>query len=173
MWGNRNIAEFVRRGGNFLGLCAGAYYGCAAIAFEPGGPLEVIAQRELRFFPGRACGPVYSLGKFRYQSEEGAEIARLDPSSAVYYNGGCAFLDAEAHASVTVLARYADVAGRPPAIIQCAVGAGQALLSGVHPEYSAHWASVRRHLPPPLLAKLRAAEQERRALFRTLIEKIV
>jgi biotin--protein ligase len=64
--GNRNIAEFVRRGGNFLGLCAGAYYGCAAIAFEPGGPLEVIAQRELRFFPGRACGPVYSLGKFRF-----------------------------------------------------------------------------------------------------------
>jgi len=42
-----------------LGLCAGAYYGCARVVFEPGTPLEVVGDRELAFFPGVARGAAF------------------------------------------------------------------------------------------------------------------
>lgn len=52
-------AEFVHAGGRYLGLCAGAYYGCARVVFEPGTPLEVVGDRELAFFPGIARGAAF------------------------------------------------------------------------------------------------------------------
>jgi hypothetical protein len=30
------LAGYVERGGAYLGLCAGAYYACARVEFEPG-----------------------------------------------------------------------------------------------------------------------------------------
>ena len=39
--GNLKIRSFVERGGTYLGLCAGAYYGCRSIEFEKGFPLEI------------------------------------------------------------------------------------------------------------------------------------
>lgn len=45
--GNRRIAQFVRRGGKYLGLCAGGYYGCKRCEFEVGDKtVEVIGDRE-------------------------------------------------------------------------------------------------------------------------------
>lgn len=52
-------AEFVTQGGSYLGLCAGAYYACARVEFEPGTPLEVVGDRELAFFPGIAQGAAF------------------------------------------------------------------------------------------------------------------
>lgn len=40
--GNQVIRRFVQQGGAYLGLCAGAYYACAAIEFEPGHPRSVV-----------------------------------------------------------------------------------------------------------------------------------
>lgn len=69
---NKRLRAFVDQGGSYLGLCAGAYYACASFEFEKGNPLEVIASRELAFFPGMARGPAYGLGQFRYgNGEEG------------------------------------------------------------------------------------------------------
>jgi hypothetical protein len=50
-------ADFVRGGGAYLGLCAGAYYATARVVFEPGTPMEVVGDRALAFFPGigRGC----------------------------------------------------------------------------------------------------------------------
>lgn len=39
--GNAVIRRYVSSGGAYLGLCAGAYYACRRVEFEPGGPLEV------------------------------------------------------------------------------------------------------------------------------------
>ena len=58
--GNSLIRGFVESGGSYLGLCAGAYYGCGHVEFELGNPsMEVQGPRELRFFPGTAKGSVY------------------------------------------------------------------------------------------------------------------
>jgi glutamine amidotransferase-like uncharacterized protein len=54
------LVEYVRAGGAYLGLCAGAYYACSRVEFEPGGPLEVVGNRELGFFPGVAAGAAYA-----------------------------------------------------------------------------------------------------------------
>src|SRR5271168_1619470 len=46
--GNARIAQFVRRGGAYLGLCAGGYYGSQRCEFEVGDKhMEVVGSREL------------------------------------------------------------------------------------------------------------------------------
>ena len=72
---NDLIRQFVIEGGTYLGLCAGAYYGCSRVEFEVGTVLEVVGERELSFFPGTATGSVFK--SFDYQSERGAVAATL------------------------------------------------------------------------------------------------
>ncbi len=151
--GNDRISQYVRRGGAYLGLCAGAYYGSQKCEFEVGDPnMEVVGRRELAFFPGTSRGLAFK--GFVYGSEAGARavelLVQMDElsSSAVanfrsYYNGGGVFVDAEKYEShgVEVLARYGEAldvdsgkAGTRAAVVYCKVGDGCAILSGAHPE---------------------------------------
>lgn len=147
--GNSIITKFVRKGGKFIGFCAGGYYGSARCEFEVGNPiLEVSGARELKFFPGTARGGAYS--GFQYGNEEGARLARINVNkeflnidldlSYHYYNGGPVFVDAENYDNVTILGTYADEPtvqyGKIPAsAVHCKVGNGAAILIGSHPEY--------------------------------------
>lgn len=154
--GNAAITSFVRRGGRYLGFCAGAYYGSARCEFEVGDKvLEVTGPRELAFFPGTCRGGAFA--GFQYHSEAGARAALVRVSRhefpvrqpgmsdtlRTYYNGGGVFVDAAALASkgVHVLAEYEDEIdvdggnGRPAAAVHIPVGNGHALLFGLHPEY--------------------------------------
>ncbi|TVY52737.1 Biotin--protein ligase [Lachnellula cervina] len=153
--GNRRIEQYVRRGGAYLGLCAGAYYGSSRCEFEVGnGKLEVIGPRELSFFPGTCRGCAFK--GFVYHSEAGAKAVQLKVIKEAfktgilpqtfrsYYNGGGLFVDAGKYADkgVEILATYADqtdVEGgdRPAAVVYCKVGEGGALLTGPHPEFAA------------------------------------
>ncbi|GJN82259.1 biotin holocarboxylase synthetase [Purpureocillium lilacinum] len=151
--GNRRVADYVRRGGAYLGLCAGGYYGSARCEFEVGNkPLEVIGSRELAFFPGTCRGGAFK--GFEYQSERGARAAVLKVATgafkeevpqrfASYYNGGGVFVDAASvkNRKVEVLASYdeeIDVDGGDgkAAVVLCHVGDGKALLTGPHPEFA-------------------------------------
>lgn len=79
--GNRNIFNFVRNGGSYLGICAGAYYGCSSVQFAQGDPLlEVVGSRELAFFPGVSQGPVFA--GFDYASSAGAKAADVQLTQA-------------------------------------------------------------------------------------------
>ncbi len=132
---NGKIKDFVEKGGIYLGICAGGYYGCQSIEFDKGLPLEVCADRELAFFGGKAIGPAFGKGTFFYGSERGAKTVRLGTSEGgfySYYNGGCFFEGEMNH--VRVLARYLDLPRSPAAIIECSIGRGKAILSGVHLE---------------------------------------
>jgi biotin---protein ligase len=168
---NLRIRNYVMNGGRYLGICAGAYYGSASICFEPGNALEVIASRELAFFPGCANGPALGLGQFVYDSPAGARIVSLSlmdkyfskPDAKAYYNGGCTFAQAQTFPNVTVLAHY-DELKESPAIILCQVGKGKALLSGVHPEYRA-----RDLKDQNLRDQITLAEPQRKELFSRLI----
>ncbi|MBS0625537.1 MAG: biotin--protein ligase [Verrucomicrobia bacterium] len=161
--GNAQIRSFVEKGGKFIGICAGAYYGCSQVVFDPGHPLEVCGERELKFFPGSGIGPAYGFGTFHYNSPIGARAALLETEIGVfraYYNGGCYF-----EGDLTdckILARYGELAGKPPAIISRSIGQGEAILSGVHIEAS-----------PDILAEadplLRASEEMRQKFWNLLI----
>lgn len=150
--GNRRIQQYVRRGGAYLGLCAGAYYGSSRCEFEVGnGKLEVVGPRELSFFPGTCRGCAFK--GFVYHSEAGAKAVKLQVNKEAfkgasdlqdfrsYYNGGGLFVDAGKYADkgVEILATYADptdVDGGegPAAAICCKFGEGRAVLTGPHPE---------------------------------------
>lgn len=43
----RRIRDYVERGGSYLGICAGAYFGAAEVRFDTGGNMEVVGKREL------------------------------------------------------------------------------------------------------------------------------
>ncbi|RDA84274.1 hypothetical protein CP532_3337 [Ophiocordyceps camponoti-leonardi (nom. inval.)] len=149
--GNRRIEDYVRRGGAYLGLCAGGYYGSARCEFEVGNPpLDVVGPRELAFFPSTCRGAAFH--GFQYGSERGARAARLrvntaflddasvPESFASYYNGGGVFVDAAEDRNVHVLASYTDrldVDGGSAAVVLCSVGDGNAILCGPHPEFAA------------------------------------
>lgn len=149
--GNDNIRKYVENGGNYLGICAGAYYSADYIEFAKGdAELEVTGKRELKFFPGLVSGPTYLGFEHRdlYQFK-GTRAARLfwqleepfakNKEFLIFYNGGGSFMHPEKYANVEVLARYQPEADQasdyPAAIVECKVGSGTAILSGPHFEW--------------------------------------
>lgn len=145
--GNQKIKDFVASGGQYLGICAGGYYGASHIIFENGHlQNEIITDRALGFYSGTAEGPAYDLGVFEYNSEAGARIGYIttsneigDLSMPVYFNGGCYFhshqenkLPDNLEANVSILAKYADHENNPAAMITFSYGKGKVCLSGVH-----------------------------------------
>ncbi len=176
---NHRIRSYVSRGGTYLGLCAGAYYGASHVEFEKGHPLEVCGSRELAFFPGVAKGPAYGPRLFRYKSEKGSRVAKVDTVGAwihsdsepfhLYYNGGCYFESAEQHSNVAIFARYADLPGSPAALVRCEVEKGQAFLCGVHPEYPFTALNLLDPYSRTLLPSLSQGDLKRRLFWNALI----
>ncbi|KAI8379644.1 biotin-protein ligase [Radiomyces spectabilis] len=155
---NDRIRHYVEQGGRYLGICAGAYYGCATIEFEKGRPyMEVCGSRELGFFPGLSRGSMFP--GFVYNTEHGARAVemqiceeafrgnQMDPADlpetvTTYYNGGGYFAHADRYEGVDILARFmdrgicTDETSCPAAAIYCQRGFGHVVLISTHPEYS-------------------------------------
>ncbi|OJD40284.1 biotin apo-protein ligase [Diplodia corticola] len=155
--GNRRISQYVNRGGNYLGFCAGGYYGCKHCEFEVGDKkMEVVGDRELGFYPGVCRGLAFP--GFVYHSEAGTRAVELKvnkealmagggavpESFRTYYNGGGVFVDAEKlkDRGVETLASYTDKlhvdSGEgTAAVVYRKVGEGGVILTGPHPEFAA------------------------------------
>ncbi|SNX85152.1 related to BPL1 - biotin holocarboxylase synthetase [Melanopsichium pennsylvanicum] len=111
--GVAEVRNYVESGGNFFGICAGAYYASTHCTFEKHTDMQVDGARPgLRFFPGTCQGTVYP--GFVYESDKGARIVDIDrvlhaDRWRCHYNGGGAFMDAHKYVSqgVEVLAKYA------------------------------------------------------------------
>ncbi|KAI8783943.1 biotin--protein ligase [Biomphalaria glabrata] len=144
--GMQNLRDFVLGGGSYLGLGAGGYFGCDYIEFDKNGPLEKMAERELRFYPGIGRGPVYP--GFQYGSNKGLHAANITFSTGNFtatfssmIDGGGAFYPSDPPklgspvTSWTKIAIYTDITDQPTAIVKMEVGSGCAVLSGVHLEY--------------------------------------
>ncbi len=138
--GNQAIREYVENGGTYLGICAGAYYGCQHIEFQKNSPHEICETRELGFFNGVGIGCLPELTHHCYdetlQSANVTTIKINDRNFTCLYWGGCMFVP-HSETAHEVIATYQDIDGQPPAIISCAVGSGKAILSGVHFEVNA------------------------------------
>lgn len=134
--GNQRIKHYVENGGAYLGICAGAYYACAALDWLPEIEREKInGPRELAFHAGRATGPIRDYICQQDYDHIWDGIARLSwqgEEIKTLYRAGPMF---EAGQGETVLAGYADLKDTPPAIMHCTVGKGQAVLSSPHIEF--------------------------------------
>ena len=135
--GNALIRTYVENGGTYLGICAGAYYGAKSILWAKGTSQEIVGPRELSFCNTIATGPVSSLIEDGDVDKNWDAVTTLSfdgKEFPVLYKGGCVFSEPEDEA--TVLGRYSDIDGQPPAILHTPIGQGHAILSSPHIEYS-------------------------------------
>lgn len=175
--GNQRIKAYVEKGGAFLGICAGGYYGGNYVDFARGTDLEVLGNRELSFFPGSVKGPF--LADYDYKSESGARAAKvvlkspLQESShfTVYYNGGGCFVDADKKNNTTILAYY-GTERQDAAIIECRVGLGKAILSGVHFEYDPNLLNSDDKYLKQIIPILKDENSQRINLMEFLLERL-
>jgi glutamine amidotransferase-like uncharacterized protein len=138
--GNASIRRYVEHGGAFLGVCAGAYYACARVAFEPAAPDAITGVRELALFQGTGRGSLhelaapYALEHLRCAAL--ARVRRVDDSRelhALYWGGPELVPDPDAR--FTPLLTYVTPDGRGAlAAVTTNVGRGRAVLTGVHAE---------------------------------------
>ncbi|MCG8481027.1 MAG: BPL-N domain-containing protein [Spirochaetales bacterium] len=181
---NRIITSYVENGGNYIGLCAGAYYGCHAIEWaKDEGTEAVIGTRELAFYSGKAVGPIYQYIEERDFSKSWDGCAQIQFQSedplTVWYAGGPMF-EEPSHANERVRARYADLPGKPPAIVHIEVGKGRAILAGPHIEVNAdlYKNKITGHANPAydrqqtVLAELTKDTVKQRRLWRELLESL-
>lgn len=175
------IKKFVREGGAYLGICAGAYFASSRVEWEVGTPLEVVGDRALKFFPGTCRGCAYP--GFEYESEKGAQLLDItatihgdeteQPFEGIYYNGGGVFEGADSPQmrtlGVKVVARYPN--GKP-AGVTCVVERGTAALWGLHPEYSTNrdpYRTVLEHTSQADTGNMPVREQRRLELMRGVL----
>ncbi|KKA27259.1 hypothetical protein TD95_004097 [Thielaviopsis punctulata] len=188
--GNRIIADFVRKGGAYLGFCAGGYYGSQRCEFEVGDPvLEVVGSRELAFFTGTCRGGAFK--GFQYHSEAGARVVELKTRGLLgcpefvqsYYNGGGVFVPKKMTGysgyKFEVLASYeeelnVDGGEDKAAAVLCKVGLGFAILTGPHPEFCAENLYEHQDIPgyADLIQKLAKAEKGRSAFLKACLVKL-
>ncbi len=139
--GIRKIEQYVRKGGKFIGLCAGAYFVSAESRFEIPNQKAIEKKRSLRFFDGKAIGPlVHAEDYLSSLAARAAEVCfkiqdHLENGS-LYYQGGCYFSIDHDTKHTQILARYRHLAYLRAAAIKCKVGKGAAFLCGLHPEFS-------------------------------------
>ena len=173
--GTDKIRSYVLGGGNYLGLCAGAYFASQAIEFEKGGALEVCGSRSLKFFPGIAKGPAYGPNKYSYENARGVEAAKISWEGGechTYFNGGCLF-EAEDHFPwVKTLSHYVDLPGKPAAVLEIEIGKGLVLLSSVHIEYNPRLLNRKDPYLAKIIPALEKAEPIRRTIFRSYLKKL-
>lgn len=141
------IKNYVKQGGRYFGICAGAYMGCEMTKWAQGLPHEIIAENELSFFPGVAVGPVKAFGRGDNYNQTDAHLVTLEYQGKLVpslYLGGCVFKPNTANSyqasgdeksAYTVLASFADLPEKPAAIVSGQYGQGQWLLCSTHPEY--------------------------------------
>ena len=171
--GCSQIKKFVQNGGNYLGICAGAYFACDYIEFDLNGPLEVKGERKLKFFNGKATGPINKTFKYNTESEAMAVEVKfyeqtLSMDTIFYLNGGCNFIpnDSSTH---QVIAEYSS--NNSPAIINCSYGKGICILSGLHIEYDpSHLNKSNENIRLNVLPKL---TYEAYALLKALLTRII
>jgi glutamine amidotransferase-like uncharacterized protein len=177
--GNQKIRTYVEKGGAFLGICAGSYYGGEFVDFAKGATIEVQGKRELSFFPGIVRGPV--LAPYDYRTKIGARAAKIHWSDhlgfqnksvfTVFYNGGGYFVDAKTKKQTNILASY-DVEEEFAAIVECQIGRGKVILSGVHFEYDPFLLDDTDDYLQQIIPSLKNENGKRIQLLQHLLERL-
>lgn len=146
--GADNIAAlrgFVKDGGRFLGVCAGAYYACESIEWYGWEPERTKRKRPgIDFFAYHAEGPIREfLAPQDKKTELDRSLSHAAPVKVTFDNGhhrqtatvlywGGPRLNGAGKGQV--LAHFNGAAGNAPAVVMRKYGHGTAIISSVHPE---------------------------------------
>ena len=128
--GNDIIKKYIKNGGNFIGICAGAFYAAKTIIWENNtysyglGLLDIYA-----IGPKKEC-PWPGFSYINIKMNRKGIKADLNSSYNVLYYGGPEFYLKDSN--IKIIARYED--DNMPAIIYGKYGKGKVILTGVHLE---------------------------------------
>lgn len=182
--GNDAIRRYVEDGGVFVGVCAGAYYACSEIVYDPPWRRTPKTRKPgLDLFNALAKGPLPGLampGEDHWFSD--CRITRVSytddkgrtKTTGVAYGNGPTLLPFDAADDIEVLARYADVPGNPIAVAVKKVGKGLAIFLGVLP-YIGYDARLTKSGHPALLQlmeNLEPHEAGRSELWNMVVARI-
>jgi biotin---protein ligase len=157
--GIARIRQFVLNNGNYIGFCAGAYYGCRKVEFAQTGQPKIVRERALAFFNGTTRGPLFPTKD--YSSLESARaipvtLEKEGTSGKLYYQGGGHFLIHKSTRRIKILARSpTQITGETGDItvaVLCKVGKGKAILSCYNPQF--RWHKRLTKVANPVFAKL-------------------
>ncbi|MGE4313291.1 MAG: BPL-N domain-containing protein [Pseudobdellovibrionaceae bacterium] len=158
--GFERLKRYVHGGGQLMGFCAGSYVLFDKSVYTPevgkGSPREKSSLVAL--IPGEARGPIPSSALKRQDLPATyCTLTRISTPDTLFgnavgsetperifhlcYAGGPAYHIPE-NVPHTVLARFTDVAGKPPAIVEYPYGEGKIIASAVHPEFGSSMAEV-------------------------------
>ncbi|MDO4183956.1 MAG: BPL-N domain-containing protein [Rhodospirillales bacterium] len=183
--GSDKIRNYVQNGGNYLGVCAGAYYACTKVEFETDvKPMSITRTQDLlNLVDASAVGTLHKELNIRPYMTNAASSAAVrlrwlndDEICYAHYHGGPKFLPTKA--GFEVLATYADIADCPPAIVAQNYGRGRVVLSGVHFENKGqdlakaiHALRIDYQRAAEVAAELTEHEQSRQNLFRKIMSE--
>lgn len=149
--GKEQIRNFVRNGGGYFGICAGAFFASDRIVWEGVtydddagyNVYEELTGYDLDLFSGTGTGPMnaiadwnkegYNMTTFDFTTENTVLKGYKKPpytEDILYYGGP--YFTADSGANIEILAKYRY--NSKPGIIAFKYGSGRVVLSGPHPE---------------------------------------
>lgn len=158
--GFERLRRYVEGGGQLIGFCAGSYvlFENAVYSPEPGKGRATEKSSLVALVPGTARGPIPSSAlKRRNLPANYCTLTRISTPDTLFgnevelqsperifhlcYAGGPVFEVPEG-TEHNILARFTDVEGKPPAIIEYPYGQGRIIASAVHPEFGSSMADI-------------------------------
>jgi len=129
--GMEHLRQFVRQGGGFVGICAGAFFASALIVWE-GESFDY----PVGLFAGQTVGPVTEIAPWPQCAMTAIDLSPQHPVSSALspirrqlYYGGPVFVP-NGNQPVEIVAAYAQTG--EPAAITFQYGNGRVFLSGLH-----------------------------------------
>ena len=180
--GNEKIRSYVRGGGIYCGICAGAYYACRQTVFEEDVPeLRIVSECGLNLIEGRAVGTLYKELGIRPYAKDAASAAVVNliwkdnEKHTAYYHGG-PYFELAGEQDGEIMAVY-DVGKKLPAIVRHNYGNGKVIVSGVHFEdkgsvlqKTLHHLRLDSEEAVKVAEKLMAGEISRQRLFNKIMD---
>ncbi len=182
----QEIHDFVTLKPNvILTVCAGSYFVSRETVYDTGRAPPRGKISLAPFFNGIARGPVSTYGRaadmmsdfddvvvvpVQFKNDQG----QWETTQTCYGNGPALYPDDPNDASIDIMARYADVAGNPAALLRQASGKGAVYLSCILPEIGYQYIMPRLELnnARALMNDLKPHEQGRQKLWDTLTTRI-
>lgn len=133
--GVKTIQNFIKTGGSYIGICAGAEFACEQLIWK----VDYTANYPLALFEGKAMGPFDQIAKYpasgmtsiSLNQNNRINIAQPKRLSILYF-GGTSF-HPNKDFQYSTLATY-DEQNNEPAAVNFTYGLGKVALIGPHPE---------------------------------------